>query len=149
MPAAAKRVQVKRIYAKPDRADGTRVLVDRLWPRGVSKERALLHAWLRELAPSDSLRQWFHARPEDWLAFRKRYLKELARPEASDMLKELYRLAGQRKQLTLLFASKNEQHNNAVVLKDLLEGMRKPPTGTGPGAVRAMQERQAKRIPRS
>jgi uncharacterized protein YeaO (DUF488 family) len=138
-------VTVKRIYSKPTRSDGTRVLVDRLWPRGLSKARAAVDAWLRELAPSDGLRQWFHARPEGWLAFRKRYLKELARPEAADALEELYRLAGRRKKLTLLYASKNEQRNNAVVLKDLLEGMRKPPTGTGPGALRAMRHRQARR----
>jgi len=94
------------------------------------------------------LRHWFHARPEAWLTFRKRYLKELARPEASDQLQQLYELAHKRKQLTLLFASKNEQQNNAVVLKDLLNGMRKPPTGTGPGAVRAMRDRQAKRMAR-
>jgi uncharacterized protein YeaO (DUF488 family) len=148
MVIAARRIQVKRIYAKPARTDGTRVLVDRLWPRGVSKDRAALDAWLRDLAPSDGLRHWYHARPEIWLAFRKRYLKELGRPEAAESLDELYRLADQRKTLTLLFASKNETHNNAVVLKELLEGMRKPPTGTGPGAVRAMRGRQAKRMPR-
>lgn len=148
MPFAAERIRVKRIYEKPARGDGTRVLVDRLWPRGVSKSAAQLHAWLRELAPSDSLRQWFHARPETWLTFRKRYLKELVRPEAADALHELYRLARRPRKLTLLFSSRDEQHNNAVVLKDLLEGMRKPPTGTGPGAVRAMRERQAKRMPR-
>jgi uncharacterized protein YeaO (DUF488 family) len=148
MAVAVKRIAVKRIYAKAAPADGTRVLVDRLWPRGVSKHRAAVHAWLRDLAPSDGLRQWFHARPAGWPTFRKRYLKELARPEAAEALNKLYRLAGRRKRLTLLFASKDEQHNNAVVLKDLLEGMRKPPTGTGPGAVRAMRERQAKRMPR-
>jgi uncharacterized protein YeaO (DUF488 family) len=137
-------VAVKRVYEKPVRADGTRVLVDRLWPRGLTKARAAIDAWLRDLAPSDALRHWFHARPEAWLAFRKRYLKELARLEAADALDELYRLAGRRKRLTLLFASKNEEHNNAVVLKDLLEGMRKPPTGTGPGALGAVRERQAK-----
>jgi uncharacterized protein YeaO (DUF488 family) len=148
MKISGKRVQVKRIYAEPSRADGTRVLVDRLWPRGVSKSQAALHAWLRDLAPSDALRQWFHARPEGWMAFRKRYLKELSSPEAAEALHELYDLVGRRKQLTLLFAAKNEERNNAVVLKELLEGMRKPPTGTGPGAVRALRERQAKRAPR-
>jgi uncharacterized protein YeaO (DUF488 family) len=145
---AGRRITVKRIYEKAVRADGTRVLVDRLWPRGVSKDRAAVHSWLRDLAPSDALRQWFHAHPEAWLTFRKRYLKELARPESADMLDELYRLAGKKKKLTLLFASKNERYNNAVVLRDLLNGMRKPPTGTGPGAVRAMRERQAKRMQR-
>src|SRR5258707_15686547 len=148
MAAAIQRVTVKRVYEPPARGDGYRVLVDRLWPRGISKERAALHDWLRDLAPSDELRQWFHARPESWLTFRKRYLKELAAPEAAEALDELYLLARRKKNLTLLFASKNEHHNNAVVLKDLLEGMRKPPTGTGPGVARATRGRQAKRMPR-
>ena len=141
-------VAVKRVYEKSVPRDGARVLVDRLWPRGVSKERAALHAWLKELAPSDELRHWFHARPDAWITFRKRYLKELARPEADAALRTLYELAFRRKRLTLLYASRNEEYNNAVVLKNLLDGMRKPPTGTGPGAVRAMRERQAKRMRR-
>jgi len=141
-------VAVKRIYEKPARVDGTRVLVDRLWPRGISKDDAALDAWLRELAPSAELRQWFHARPEGWTNFRKRYLKELARPEVNAPLQQLYDFANQRKRLTLLFSSKNEERNNAIVLKDLLDGMRKPPTGTGPGAVRVMRDRQAKRMHR-
>jgi uncharacterized protein YeaO (DUF488 family) len=148
MPNAAKRVLVKRVYEKPARGDGTRVLVDRLWPRGLSKDRAAVDAWMRELAPSEELRKWFHAHPDDWLTFRKRYLKELARDEASALLDELYKLATRRKRLTLLFASRNTERNNAVVLRDLLEGMRKPPTGTGPGAVRTVRERQVKQMPR-
>jgi uncharacterized protein YeaO (DUF488 family) len=144
----AKRVIVKRVYEPPARSDGTRVLVDRLWPRGLSKDRAAVDQWLRDLAPSDDLRKWFHARPEAWSLFRKRYFKELARPESARALDELYRLASGRKKLTLLFASKNEAQNNAVVLKDLLEGMRKPPTGSGPGGVRAVRDRQAKRMPK-
>jgi len=148
MSAAGKRVTVKRVYDKPARGDGYRVLVDRLWPRGLSKSQAALHVWLRDLAPSDDLRHWFHARPESWLTFRKRYLKELGLPEAAEALEELYRLAHRKKNLTLLFASKNEQHNNAVVLKDLLDGMRKPPTGTGPGAARSLRGSQAKRMAR-
>jgi uncharacterized protein YeaO (DUF488 family) len=141
-------VTVKRIYESPARADGRRVLVDRLWPRGISKERALLDAWMRDLAPSTELRQWFHARPGLWPTFRKRYLKELATPEASDALDQLHRFARQGKRLTLLFSAKDEEHNNAVVLKDLLEGMRKPPTGTGPAGARAIRDRQVKRMPR-
>ena len=136
-------VAVKRVYEKAARADGKRVLVDRLWPRGVSKRRAALDAWLRDLAPSDALRKWAHASPGAWGVFRKRYLKELARPEALEALSELYRMAHGRKKLTLLFASRNTERNNAVVLKDLLNGMRKPPTGTGPGALRNMGKRDA------
>jgi uncharacterized protein YeaO (DUF488 family) len=148
MAAAAKPVLVKRVYDKPVRADGIRVLVDRLWPRGLTKDAAALDAWLRDLAPSNELRKWFHARPEEWLSFRKRYLKELSRPAAASALDELYRLAHLKKPLTLLFASKNLERNNATVLKDLLNGMRKPPTGTGPAGARAARHREAKRMPR-
>jgi uncharacterized protein YeaO (DUF488 family) len=141
-------VAVKRVYEKAAYADGKRVLVDRLWPRGLSKRRAALDAWLRDLAPSDALRKWFHSSPGTWTVFRKKYLKELTRPGAEEALIELYRLAHGRKKLTLLFASRNAERNNAVVLKDLLDGMRKPPTGTGPAGVRTASVRQAKRMPR-
>jgi uncharacterized protein YeaO (DUF488 family) len=102
-----------------------------------------MHEWLRDLAPSNDLRKWFHAQPEQWQVFRKRYLKELGRPEAEKDLQTLYSLAHKRKRLTLLYASKNEKRNNAIVLKDLLDGMRKPPTGTGSGALRTMGKRDA------
>jgi uncharacterized protein YeaO (DUF488 family) len=147
-PVTAKRILLKRIYEPPARSDGTRVLVDRLWPRGLSKDSAAVDKWLRDLAPSDELRKWFHAHIEAWPLFRKRYLKELAQPESAVALNELYVLANRGKRLTLLFSSKNEERNNAVVLKDLLEGMRKPPTGSGPGGVRAVRDRQAKKMPR-
>ncbi len=136
-------VALKRVYEPVSRSDGARVLVDRLWPRGVSKAEIGLHEWLRDLAPSDDLRKWYHAEPEQWQLFRKRYLKELARPEAEKDLQTLYTLARKRKRLTLLYASKNETRNNAVVLKDLLEGTRKPPTGTGRGALRTLGKREA------
>ncbi len=139
-------VALKRVYEKPAKSDGTRVLVDRLWPRGLTKADAALDAWLKDLAPSDALRHWFHASPNGWITFRKRYLKELARPEAHAALDELYRFASQRKRLTLLFASKNEERNNATVLKDLLDGMRKPPTGTGPA--RGAMRQRVKQMPR-
>ena len=76
-------VVVKRVYEAPSSSDGVRVLVDRLWPRGLTKEKAALKFWLRDLAPSNELRQWFHAHPEAWSMFRKRYFKELASEEAS------------------------------------------------------------------
>jgi uncharacterized protein YeaO (DUF488 family) len=137
-------IAVKRVYAAVSRTDGARVLVDRLWPRGLSKTRAAIDEWLRDLAPSNELRKWFHAQPRHWLTFRKRYLKELhLSPEASGDLRKLHDLAHKKKGLTLLFASKNETHNNAVVLKELLEGMRKPPTGTGPAAAYAVRKRAA------
>src|SRR5579863_1178448 len=134
-------VAVKRVYESVSPSDGTRVLVDRLWPRGLRKSVA--HQWLRDLAPSHTLRKWFHANLDQWSAFRKRYLKELAQPEAQADLQKLYRMAHRKKRLTLLFASKNEQHNNAVVLRDLLDGMRKPPTGTGPAGIRSTRQREA------
>jgi uncharacterized protein YeaO (DUF488 family) len=140
-------IAVKRVYEKPTRADGNRVLVDRLWPRGLTKKDAALDAWMKELAPSDELRRWSHEHREAWQMFRKRYLKELARPQAIEQLQELYRLAGQRKRLTLLYAFKDEEHNNAVVLKDLIDGMKKPPTGSGPAAAGTARLRKAARRP--
>jgi uncharacterized protein YeaO (DUF488 family) len=136
-------VAIKRVYEVASRTDGSRVLVDRLWPRGLSKARADVDEWLRDLAPSDDLRRWYHARPDQWDAFRKKYLKELKQPECQDGLRRLYELARRKKRLTLLFASKNETRNNALVLKQLLDGMRKPPTGTGPGAIHAMRRHEA------
>lgn len=136
-------VVLKRIYEAAARSDGTRVLVDRLWPRGVAKTRAALDEWLRDLAPSDELRRWFHARPDQWLNFRKKYLKELSQPESQESLRQLYQLADKRKRMTLLFASKNQTHNNAAVLKELIEGMRKPPSGTGPGKAYGVRRREA------
>jgi uncharacterized protein YeaO (DUF488 family) len=136
-------VAIKRIYEPASRSDGVRVLVDRLWPRGLKKASAGLDEWLRDLAPSNELRRWYHARPDQWPSFRKKYLQELSQPEALESLQRLYQLAHKRKCLTLLFASKNDTHNNATVLRELLEGGRKPPTGTGPGAVHGMRKREA------
>jgi uncharacterized protein YeaO (DUF488 family) len=136
-------IALKRVYDAPSRSDGARILVDRLWPRGLTKAAAALDEWLRDLAPSDELRHWYHARPEQWANFRKKYLKELTLPEAETALTHLYQISHGRKRITLLFASKNEDRNNATVLKELLEGMRKPPTGTGPGAIRSATKRQA------
>ncbi len=132
---------VKRVYEAPSRGDGVRVFVDRLWPRGLSKERAAVKVWLRDLAPSDTLRVWYHAHPEAWTLFRKRYFKELARPEASPALEQIYALAAKMKRVTLLFASQNVERNNAVALKELMDGAKKPPTGTGPAAAVAVRKR--------
>ena len=138
-------VVLKRVYLKPSVSDGKRVLVDRLWPRGLTKEAAQVDAWLKDLAPSNELRKWYHARPEQWPAFRKRYLQELATPEANAALQELYRIAASAKKLTLLFGSKNEEQNNATVLRDLLQGMRKPPSSSGPAAAVAGRVRKSAR----
>ena len=135
-------IALKRAYDQRAPSDGARILVDRLWPRGVTKERAQIDAWLRDLAPSTQLRRWFHTRPAQWHLFRKKYLEELGEPEAAQALAQLYDVARKRRKLTLVFASRNVEHNNAVVLKELLDGMRKPPHSSGPekaagGAVRA------------
>ncbi len=139
-------VVLKRVYEAPSPQDGARVLVDRLWPRGLTKADAALDAWLRDLAPSDELRKWYHAHPLQWSKFRERYLKELSNDAAHGALQELYDLKEKRRRVTLLYAAKDEEHNNAVVLKQLVEGDRKPPTGTGPiHAVAAKRARAARR----
>jgi uncharacterized protein YeaO (DUF488 family) len=124
-------VEVKRAYDKPSSDDGQRVLVDRLWPRGIKKETARIDHWLKNLAPSDGLRKWFHSNA-NWPVFRKRYFRELAAPDASAELETLYGLLHDHQRLTLVYASRDDQHNNAVVLKELLEGTKKPPSSTGP-----------------
>lgn len=107
---------LQRIYDDKGRK-GHRVLVDRLWPRGVSKERAALDGWWKDLAPSDSLRKWFLHAPQKWGEFRKRYLRELR--ENKELAKE--RLAGARGKLVLLYSAADEKHTHALVLKEYLE----------------------------
>ncbi|HEY4931652.1 MAG TPA: DUF488 family protein [Terriglobales bacterium] len=125
-------VRLKRVYDPASLQDGARVLVDRLWPRGLTKEAAAVNLWLKDVAPSNELRKWFHAHPPQWSRFREKYLAELTTGEAHAALQQLHDLAGKRRGLTLLFASKNIEQNNALVLKQLIDGDRKPPTGTGP-----------------
>jgi uncharacterized protein YeaO (DUF488 family) len=139
-------VLLKRVYEKPSRGDGFRVLVDRLWPRGLSKESAKVELWLKDIAPSDELRKWFHERPTQWLAFRERYLEELGESEAVAALEQLHQLAAKKRALTLLYGSRNTERNNATVLKELLDGMRKPPRSTGAAgaAVRISRRAQAR-----
>jgi uncharacterized protein YeaO (DUF488 family) len=138
-------VVVKRVYDGVSRSDGVRVLVDRLWPRGLKKEDVAAKFWLRELAPSDELRKWFHANPEGWSMFRKRYLKELTNAAASAAVEKLHHLAEGKRRVTLLYASRNEDHNNATVLKELLEGMPKPPSSVGRGALGRGRIRKTKK----
>ncbi len=108
---------IKRVYAPCEASDGFRVLVDRLWPRGVSKERAKVDVWLKDIAPSSELRKWFGHDEKRFAEFRRRYLRELA---ANEALAELKRLAKTHKKLTLLYAAKDEEHNEAVILRDIL-----------------------------
>jgi uncharacterized protein YeaO (DUF488 family) len=110
---------IKRVYDEPEPGDGTRVLVDRLWPRGLSKERAHVDLWLKEIAPSSELRTWFGHEPEKFAEFRRRYEAELTSETGQAALAKLRDLAKQR-QVTLVFAAQDAEHANAVVLRDLL-----------------------------
>jgi uncharacterized protein YeaO (DUF488 family) len=135
-------VAIKRVYEPVSPQDGARVLVDRLWPRGLTKQAAALDAWLKDLAPSDELRRWYHTHPEEWSKFRERYLKELSSEPAGAALQQIYLMRDAHDRLTLLFASRKLENNNATVLKELLEGSRKPPRSTGPA--RAASARRAR-----
>ena len=114
-------IKVKRVYEKPSQEDGTRLLVDRLWPRGVTKKSADIYIWLKEIAPSDNLRQWFSHDPQKWDEFKRRYRKELKEPVKSAILEQVKKLA-KEDTITLLFAAKEEEYNNALALKDILAG---------------------------
>jgi uncharacterized protein YeaO (DUF488 family) len=112
-------IKIKRVYEKPAKEDGWRVLVDRLWPRGMTKEAADLDAWMKDVAPSDALRKWFGHEPEKWTGFQKRYRSELAKKK--ELVAELKKMAKEHGTLTLLFGAKDEEHNEAVVLADILK----------------------------
>jgi uncharacterized protein YeaO (DUF488 family) len=113
-------IQAKRVYEKPAKGDGFRVLVDRLWPRGLTKEKAKVDFWMKEIAPSDELRKWFHHEDENWGEFEKKYKAELAKKK--ELLSELRALEGKHGILTLLYGSKDEKQNQAVVLAGILKG---------------------------
>ena len=115
-------IRIKRAYDAPSREDGTRVLVDRLWPRGTGKETLAIDRWAKEIAPSDALRRWFGHDPARWEEFRRRYGRELALHTA--VLGELRELA-RGGMLTLVYAARDEAHNNAVALRDILIGIRR------------------------
>lgn len=113
----ASELRLKRAYDKPEDGDGQRILVDRLWPRGLSKDRAHIDHWAREVAPSDALRRWFGHDPEKWGEFQRRYREELrANGEVVAALRD--RVGGRR--ATLVYAAHDTQHNNAVALRDFL-----------------------------
>jgi len=110
-------IKVKRVYDPPDPSDGLRVLVDRLWPRGVPTTKARIDEWYKDLAPSDALRRWFGHDPRKWEEFRRRYRYELSTKRA-----EIKNLAEEARHgtITLVYGARDEQHNNAVVLKEVL-----------------------------
>lgn len=119
MTSEAQAVTLKRVYEAPDAGDGTRVLVERLWPRGLSKERARVDVWLKDIAPSGELRKWYGHDPARFAEFRRRYEAELAAEPARSALAELRELAG-REHITLVFATHDAELSNAAVLRDLL-----------------------------
>lgn len=121
---ARRPIRLKRAYEDAEPADGLRVLVDRLWPRGLSRRRAAADLWLREAAPSNTLRRWFGHDPRRWKQFRQKYRVELAQqPDVLHMLNDLRR----RTPITLLFAARDEARNNAVVLREVLDNQEEIP----------------------
>ncbi len=112
-------IQLKRVYEKPGREDGLRILVDRLWPRGLTKERAAVNLWLKDVAPSTELRKWFDHDPAKWKEFQARYRQELR--EKKDALK-LLQQKSEEETVTLVYGARDEEHNDALLLKRILEG---------------------------
>jgi len=110
-------VQLKRIYEPPQKSDGYRVLVDRVWPRGLSKDAAQIDLWMKDVAPSTALRKWFNHDPARWVGFQEKYRAELR--ELGDKLDEL-RARAKKEPVTLLYGAKDTEHNQAVVLRDVL-----------------------------
>lgn len=122
MAVRADRFRIKRVYEQASEQDGTRVLVDRLWPRGITKARAALDLWLKDIAPSPTLRQWFHQEPERWEAFRSKYEAELDENETG--IKQLRELAAENP-VTLLYGARDDSHNHAIVLLEHLKRRRR------------------------
>jgi uncharacterized protein YeaO (DUF488 family) len=115
---SSKSIKLKRVYETPIKADGFRILGDRLWPRGIAKEKARVDLWLKDIAPSTELRTWFGHDPAKWENFQKRYKQELMQNKT--VLENLRRIINAEKKVTLVFAASDENYNNAVVLKALL-----------------------------
>lgn len=121
LPVNRVRVQLRRAYEPPSPRDGYRVLVERLWPRGVRKTDLRLDAWLKDVAPSDALRRWFGHEPSRFGTFAARYRRELSRGPAAEAFADMLRLAAERT-VTLVYAARDETHNGAVVLRNEIEG---------------------------
>jgi uncharacterized protein YeaO (DUF488 family) len=114
-------IELKRAYEKPARSDGFRILVDRLWPRGIKKEDLRIGAWAKELAPSTELRKWFAHDPARWAEFRRRYRSELAHSHASQAIGQLLSRAKGARTITLLYGARDTKYNEAVILRDLFK----------------------------
>jgi uncharacterized protein YeaO (DUF488 family) len=112
-------LKIKRAYDDASKSDGFRVLVDRIWPRGVSKEDAKIDLWLKEIAPSTELRKWFGHDPEKWSEFQKKFKAEIQ--DNSGVWNQLKKIVKEHSTVTLVYAAKDEEHNNAVVLQNLLK----------------------------
>ena len=111
------KINIKRVYEKPSKEDGMRILVDRLWPRGLTKQKAAIDLWLKEIAPTTELRKWFAHDPKKWIEFRKKYLQELKEnKEQISIIKEHLK----KETVTLVYAARDEEHNEAQVLEELL-----------------------------
>lgn len=113
-------VKLKRAYEKPDHQDGTRVLVDGLWPRGIKKEDLQISAWEKGTAPSPALRKWYGHDPEKWPEFRRRYREELGQQPRAEVVEQLVRLA-EHGNLTLVFGSRDAKHSNAAVVAEMID----------------------------
>jgi uncharacterized protein YeaO (DUF488 family) len=113
-------LKIKRIYEPPEKSDGFRILVDRLWPRGVSKQRAHLDLWMKDIAPSATLRKWFSHDEKRWKGFEAKYRKELGRRR--EFLVQLKQLEAEHGIVTLLYSTQDEEHNQAVALREFLKG---------------------------
>ncbi len=113
-------IMIKRVYEPADPGDGFRVLVDRLWPRGLSKDSAKIDMWLKDIAPSDRLRKWFAHDPKKWPEFKRRFRSEIEKSKESVLT--LKKLEKEKKKITLVFGARDEEHNNAVVIRDFLRG---------------------------
>lgn len=111
-------IPIKRVYDKPLKEDGFRILVDRLWPRGLTKEQAKIDLWFKDIAPSDKLRKWFAHDPAKWQEFQKRYMEELRAKK--ELINELKQKIKEKKCVTLLFSASDKERNNAIALKGLL-----------------------------
>lgn len=111
-------IKLKRTYEKPNKDDGFRLLIDRLWPRGLSKEKAKIDLWLKDVAPSDVLRKWFAHDPKKWNAFKAKYKKELGGNK--ELLDKIRKIEKDKGVITFLYSAKDEDHNNAVILEEVL-----------------------------
>lgn len=115
-------IKTKRIYEDVSMEDGARILVDRVWPRGISKDNAAIQDWFKDLAPSEKLRKWYDHDPEKWKKFRQRYRAELQAREKELVMRRLAAIA-KEKPVTLVYAAKDNKHNNAIALRDFIKNM--------------------------